>query len=213
MMQREVGNPEFPIWLIGDSNPKQWQDKLTIPLDPRHPIRHNIWTSILDVIQDQVFRFAGKRLDTSQFFIRNAVDNPDKKPEGSSIDWSRDAIFEQQQLTQFIERYQPKILFSFGAFAFEFTRRAVGEQGQRKFSYWGARQLGDEFRKRINGFDTLKGNILPLLHRSISGGKFIQSHDQFSGGEGVNYFDYTGGEIARVLIDKFDGLPIWILRM
>jgi hypothetical protein len=212
MMQREVGNPSFPIWLIGDSNPKQWQDILTVPLDPRHPIRHNIWTAVLEVIQDQIYRVSGKRLDMTDLYIRNAVDDPDKKPKDNSLGWNQDTVLEMQGLARLVEHYQPKLMFSFGAFAFEFTRRAVGEQDQRKFSYWGARELGNEFRKRINNCSADNVNIFPLLHRSIAGGKFVQSHDQFCGDKGVNYFDYTGEKIARVLIEKFDELPIWILR-
>lgn len=32
-MQRSVGNPRFPIWLLADSNPRQWQSVLQTPLD------------------------------------------------------------------------------------------------------------------------------------------------------------------------------------
>ena len=86
-MLRESGNLRFPIWWLGDSNPVQWQDSLTAPFDPRHPIRHNIWSSILDVIQDNVFRQNRCRVDSSMVYIRNAVDDPAKKPRQSSIIW------------------------------------------------------------------------------------------------------------------------------
>jgi hypothetical protein len=46
-MKPLVGDPDFPIWLLGDSNPKGWQSVLETPLDPRHPARHNIWTPVL----------------------------------------------------------------------------------------------------------------------------------------------------------------------
>lgn len=36
-MKPQVGDPDFPIWLLGDSNPKGWQSVLETPLDPRHP--------------------------------------------------------------------------------------------------------------------------------------------------------------------------------
>ena len=104
MMKKEVGSKSFPIWLLGDSNPEQWQNKLDEPLDSRHPIRHNIWTSVLNVIQDRIFR----------------------------------------------------------------------------------------------------------EHRSIAGGKFIQSHNYFCGKNGGNYFEFVGNHISDLLIRYCDQLPVWI---
>ena len=40
-MREYAGDPECPIWLIGDSPPEAWVDRLATPLDPRHPARHN----------------------------------------------------------------------------------------------------------------------------------------------------------------------------
>ena len=53
-MKEFSGDPEFPIWLIGDSPPENWVDKLDFPLDAKHPARHNVWTSILDSLQAQL---------------------------------------------------------------------------------------------------------------------------------------------------------------
>ena len=61
MMKKETGNPRFPIWLLADSEPDGWRDRLDDPLDKRHPIRHNIWTSVLDVIQADVFLALGQQ--------------------------------------------------------------------------------------------------------------------------------------------------------
>lgn len=61
-MDRETGYKTFPIWLIGDSEPKKWKDKLNEPLDYRHPVRHNIWTSIIDIVQDLLYRHNNKRI-------------------------------------------------------------------------------------------------------------------------------------------------------
>jgi len=55
MMHRETGEKTFPSWLLGDSNPARWQSRLENPLDAKHPIRHNIWTSVLDVVQETVY--------------------------------------------------------------------------------------------------------------------------------------------------------------
>jgi hypothetical protein len=65
MMAADVGNKNFPIWLLGDSNPERWQGELKTPFDPRHPVRHNIWTSILDVIQDIS---GGKFVESHNYF-------------------------------------------------------------------------------------------------------------------------------------------------
>jgi len=54
-MNESVGDPKFPIWLIGDSPPEAWADKLDTPLDPRHPARHSIWTSVADPMQDRFY--------------------------------------------------------------------------------------------------------------------------------------------------------------
>lgn len=55
-MKKDIENKAFNIWLLGDSNPKNWDSILETPLDPRHPARHSIWTPVIDVIQDQAFR-------------------------------------------------------------------------------------------------------------------------------------------------------------
>jgi len=210
MMEREVGNRNFPLWLIGDSNPTQWQSSLKTPLDPRHPIRHNIWTPIIDVIQDRVFRSLEMRIDTSTIYIRNAVNDPAKKPSQISVQWSISAESEISDLTSLIKDHKPIMLFCFGAFSYEFVRRAMGEQEKRKYGYWGARRLGDEFRYRIGNFDPIKNNIIPLLHRSISGGKFIESHEYFCNEKGVNYFEVVGSKIADKILQYKDQLHIWI---
>jgi integrase len=57
-----IGDPEFPVWLIGDSPPEKWMDKLDYPLDMKHPARHNIWTSVADQMQDRLFRHDRKDL-------------------------------------------------------------------------------------------------------------------------------------------------------
>ena len=84
-MKRDCGDKNFPIWLLGDSEPENWKDVLTSPFDSRHPIRHNIWTSILDKIQDNIFRTNFNRINVERIYIRNAVDDPIKKPKYNQI--------------------------------------------------------------------------------------------------------------------------------
>jgi len=210
MMDREIGNSGFPIWLLGDSNPPRWEKSLRTPLDPRHPIRHNIWTPVIDIVQDRVFRERSSRVDTSQLYIRNAVEDPTIKPKPAHIEWGKTAEIEVDVLRKLINGNKPQLILCFGAFAFEFARRALSQEPERNFGYWGARRLGEEFRQRINQFHPDFTNSLPLLHRSISGGKFIQSHDYFCAVEGANYFEFVGNNIADKLIEYHNQLPIWI---
>lgn len=209
-MEREVGNKDFAIWLLGDSNPKNWQDKLLTPLDPRHPARHSIWTPILDAIQDRLFRQCRIRMDTSSLYVRNAIENSDQKPRGAELAWKTEVEQEIEQFRQLIHKHKPKLVLCFGAFAFEFARRVDFQKPEQNYGYWGAKRLGQEFSQRIDRFDIHISNILPLLHASIARGRFIQSHDYFCDKEGENYFKYVGNCIVDKLIKHQDQLSIWI---
>ncbi len=209
-MIKDIGDKSFDIWLLGDSNPKNWESVLDSPFDPRHPARHSIWTPVIDVIQDTVFREKHIRVDTRQLYIRNAIENPDYKPKSNINDWSQIVNTEIYLLQDLISEYKPKIVFSFGAFAFEFGRRVLGDDPNRRYGYWGSKKLGSEFRLRIDHFDTTKTNLIPLLHVSIARGKFIQSHNYFCDKEGSNYFDYVGSTIASRFLGNEGNLDIWI---
>ena len=91
-MEQETGTPQYPIWLIGDSEPDRWKSELKTPFDPRHPIRHNIWTSIIDIVQDSLYRELGKRIDTKELFIRNAVKDAKDKPPRYQKDFWPDIV-------------------------------------------------------------------------------------------------------------------------
>jgi hypothetical protein len=114
------------------------------------------------------------------------------------------------ELQNLIQLNQPKMLFSFGAFSFEFARRTLAQEPQRSHSYWGAKRLGEEFKTRIAQFEPSTTNLLPLLHVSIARGRFIQSHEYFCGQKGANYFEFVGGQIAQKLIEHRDKLDVWI---
>ena len=201
MMKKESGDKNFPIWLLGDSNPPQWEKELQVPLDSRHPIRHNIWTSVIDVVQDRVFRELGKRIETENIFIRNAVENVAHKPKANEVVWNPKVSQEVDDFGVDIQKYRPRIIFSFGAYAFEFARRANHELPNNQFGHWGAKELGNEFKQRMDVFDASKTNIIPLLHRSISGGKYLESHNQFCFWQAnPNYFQIVGNRIADVLV-------------
>ena len=160
-MRREVGKHEFPIWLIGDSNPKNWSDKLLIPLDPRHPARHNIWTPIIDIVQDRVYREAKLRIETQNIYIRNAIENPDRKPPKNKSTWDNRLSHEINNLRQLIINHKPILVLTFGAFAFEFANRAHRAERPQRYSNWTTRSLGDMFRERTDGFVPQDTNIIP----------------------------------------------------
>lgn len=88
--------------------------------------------------------------------------------------------------------------------------RALYIGPSRAFQYWNIHKLGDEFRNSINSFNVDNINLIPLLHRIVAGGKFLQSHEYFCKYKGANYFDYVGKEIAKVIIKNKDNLDIWI---
>jgi hypothetical protein len=79
-MKDEDGDKKFAIWLLGDSNPKNWQHVLDVRFDPKHPARHSIWTPVLETIQEYVFVTRKNRVKTSPIYVRNAIEDPVDKP-------------------------------------------------------------------------------------------------------------------------------------
>jgi hypothetical protein len=76
-MNIEVGNKEFPVWLLGDSNPKNWQDVLITPLDPRHLLHTSISRGRFIESHNQFFEpdgnyfdFAGTQI--ADLFLKNS---------------------------------------------------------------------------------------------------------------------------------------------
>ena len=135
-----TGDPDFPIWLLGDSpsdSPSAKDQDLT-PLDPRHPTRHSIWTPIQDVIQRQLYVECGRRMDDSKLYIRNAVRNsyyklktPKNRVDKEYFNNNR-TLFEAKQKEAFIElrellnrdnKPKPLLILCFGQFVFEFASR------------------------------------------------------------------------------------------
>jgi|AntAceMinimDraft_9_1070365.scaffolds.fasta_scaffold01453_8 hypothetical protein len=200
-MEREHGNKEFPIWLLGDSEPQKWKKVLEFPLDERHPIRHNIWTSVIDPIQDILFRQLKVRINTSEIYIRNAITNPKNKPKQTDKTWVNQHIKEAINIfSNEIQNFQPIIIFCFGSFAYEFCCRSLNVKYQNSIKYWSTQKLGKEFIYKINYFNINQTNAIPLLHRSISGGKFIVSHENFCDKNGNNYFSFVSKNIAEIIL-------------
>lgn len=200
MMKDFAGDPEFPIWLIGDSPPAAWVNKLDTPLDPRHPARHNIWTSVVDPMQDILYRQGRLRLDMSWLYVRNAMLSLDEQPQLS-----------QKRLKELLDKHRPIVVLTFGAPAFMIALLASGEVPQKLYKT--AKLLGEQFRSRIEKCDELKINIIPLLHASIARRWFLSAHRDFVGDYGSmspNYFDYVGTKLADLLLTKLSDKPIWI---
>ena len=199
-MKDFAGGPEFPIWLIGHSPPPAWVDKLDTPLDPRHPARHNIWTSVADPMQDRLYTQGKLRLDTSRLYIRNAMLSLDEQTQLS-----------QERLKKLLDKYRPSVVLTFGASAFMIALLASGETPQKLYKT--TKLLGEQFRSRIEKYDEHKINIISLLHVSIARGKFLEGHRDFVGPYGSmhpNYFDYVGTKLADLLLAKLHDKPIWI---
>lgn len=208
-MSLRYGEPGNPIWLIGDSNPKD-EGNLAHPLDPRHPTRHNIWTPILDVIQEKVYPRRllafGYGQDAGALYIQNAVIKPDER---------NDAVLIEDRIKSLRERYMqhaPLLVLSFGAFAFEVCRAAIeqneatGEMVIRQARNRKVTDLAAEFNKRVN---VPECSLLPLLHQSVAR-SFDHAHKKFSDQQhGSNYFLYAGQAIARRLLHQHSSASIW----
>lgn len=211
------GSPEFPIWLIGDSPPKNWHEDLDVPLDPRHPARHNIWTPVLDQIQQTVFR-DGLRLDVRQLYVRNAVDSTELIPP-KRAEWNWAALAPSiQTLGNDLKQHRPQLVLSFGAFACEMVCRArraglAVPCVERKIDTWTTKELGVAFRQGVSQYDPAGINHLPLLHVSIARRHFLSAHAHFrsdSDKKKPNYFDYVGSELGELLLKHLKDKPIWL---
>ncbi len=212
-MRESSGSPEYPIWLVADSPPKNWESQLSVPLDSRHPARHNIWTSVLDCMQAELFRNGKRRFDGDRLYIRNAVIRAGDKPTSSATLWSPELSEQVDGMTIRLQKHRPQVVLSFGAFAFEFMRRANAESVLRPFGYWGTERLGWEFRKRIGISDPDPATLIPLLHVSISWGNFLKSHQYFVHSEPpeeANYFEFVGKDLARLLLERLSSEAIWV---
>ena len=207
-MKRDCGVMESKIWLIGDSEPNNYSDRLENPFDLKHPTVHNIVTPILANIQDELFD-ARIRIDWDKLYIRNAMKN--------SRDWQEASALNEEVLTfrQLINEYSPIIIIPFGTRAFEFVRRALNEDS-KKIDGWSTYEIGKEFTKRCKNFDVYNTNIIPLLHASICRGRFLEAHNNFcaaiediNGMVEDNYFSATAKIITPILLENKNRFECW----
>ena len=208
-MKESVGSLSSPIWLIAESPPEDWADELDEPLDPKHPVRHNIWTPVLENIQSHLYAKLRKRLCVGELFVENAIQHKDLVPSPNDRDWETSLQkAARDELGGLFRTHTPKLVLTFGRFAFEFARRGRGHSPRRPFSHWTIDQLGIEFAKRIQRFDENRLNLIPLLHMSIAL-NFLEAHAKFTGTEDGNYFDYVGENLAECLIQHESEFPIY----
>lgn len=209
-MLQESGDKDSAIWLLGDSSPLGWGEFLSEPLDSRHPARHNIWTPVLERIQELAFSEDRRRLDGTRLYVRNAVHNPEDRPRPNALEWDPKLIDQTSEFGKLLKTHAPQLVFTFGAFAFEFARRGFNVEPGRRFSHWTTARLGAAFRQGIEDFNPETVNILPLLHVSIARGHFLKSHENFTEDRNGNYFDFVGKEIGALLLEHKCTLNIWV---
>ena len=195
MMKQASGEKTYPIWLL---------------VNPKHPaVRYNIWTPVLNEIQDRIFREIHTRIDTTNIFIRNAVSDCGIVP--NTLNWWRPEVAKEIVLfREMVLEHKPKILISFGAFPFEFLRRVYEIKPEKGPKYWGTSNLEDEFRKAIGNFDINKTNRIPLLRRLITSSNDLEADNCFDRKGSKNYYYDVGSKIAEKIIENKDNLNIWI---
>lgn len=194
-MKTELGNRDYPIWLL---------------INPKYPaVRHDIFRPVLDEIQDRVFRQLQTRIDTTNMYIRSAVNDGGIVPNTLNW-WGREVAKEIEFYREIIQEHKPKMLISFGAFPFEFMRRIFEIKPEKGPKAWSTSILKDEFEKSMENFDINQTNRIPLLRRVIATDKFIETQNFLSRTDRETYFQHVGAKIAEKIIENKDNLDIWI---
>lgn len=194
-LARESGEKSDPIWLL---------------VNPKHPaVRYYIWTPVLAVIQDKVFRDIHKRIDTDNILIRNVV--RESGLVANTLNWWGTEVEEEiASFRELVHEHKPKMIVTFGAFPYEFVRRVYELKPIKGPKYWSTARLKDEFERSIVNFDINETNRIPLLRRVVESGKFIEGHNYFCEELVENYFYYVGTMIADKIIENKDGFNNWV---
>jgi hypothetical protein len=194
-MKRELGNRTYPIWLL---------------VNPKYPaVHHDIWRPVLDEVQDRVFRELQTRIETSNIYIRSAVNEGRIVPNTLNW-WGREVAKEIELYREIVHEHKPKMLISFGAFPFEFMRRVYEVKPEKGPKAWSSSILRDEFEKSMENFDINQTNRIPLLRRVIASDNFIETRNFLSRTDRETYFQHVGTKIAEKIIENKDNLDIWI---
>lgn len=110
-------------------------------------------------------------------------------------------------MSDLLHRHTPKLVFSFGEFAFEFTRRSFNEAPIK--TSWSIIELGEAFIERIEAFNPQGINVIPLLHAIIARGEILENHRKFTRGENDNYYEFVAQKIADCLVQNQTEFPLW----
>ena len=210
-MDTYSGCINFPVWLIADTPPSRWKDRLASPLDPRHPARHSIWTSVENYLQRRCYRRHKLRFDTSRLYIRNALVDTEAKPRANELRWGAGVPEGVKSLRGDIDHHRPRLVLTLGAFSFEFVRRTKNHEAHQPYGHWSTTRLGYEFRHRLSNWTGADCNTLPLLHASIARGRFLEAHAYYVGDQDPdgNYFQHVGEQLADLLLERFVGADVW----
>jgi hypothetical protein len=124
--------------------------------------------------------------------------------------WGRKVADEIELFREIAQEYKPKMLISFGAFPFEFLRRAYEINPQKGPKAWGTSILRDEFNKSMDNFDINSTNRIPILRRVVTSENQRGNLNFVSRTERETYFQHVGTKIAEKIIENKDTLDIWI---
>ena len=192
---RDSGDKTYPIWLL--VNPKYTA------------VRYDVWRPVLDEIQDIVYRELHTRIDTTNIYFRSVVNNIAIVPNTLNW-WGREVADEIDLFREIAHEYKPKMLISFGAFPYEFLRRAYDVNPQKGPKAWGTTILKDEFDKSMDDFDINATNRIPILRRVVTSDSQRGNLNFVARTERETYFQHVGTKIAEKIIENKDTLDIWI---
>jgi hypothetical protein len=208
-MRHESGIREFPIWLLGGSEEIKLATQSESEYDPGPSPILGMWNPVISRIQNIIFKRIKKRIDELQIHIRNAIKDTDHFPNPVNKIWTPYLYNLLGEFRNLIEKHKPIILITFGAFPFEFARRALNEEETYPWDYWSSKRLGDEFRTRLENFDMKETNAIPLLHEIAQNETFEIKREQFCGSQKANYLDYVAGMVAEKILEFNKRLKIW----
>lgn len=193
--KEESGDRSCPIWLL---------------VNPKYPdVREDIWSPILDEIQDKVYRKLHARINTRNIFIKNAVSDIGIVSKTANL-WAAEIAEEIAMLRESILEHQPKIIITFGTVTNELVKRVFEIRPEKGPKYWSTTNLSDEFERSIANFDINQINRIPLLNRVSKSDRFIEERNYFSCEDSETYFRDVGSKMADRIIENKDSLKIWI---
>jgi hypothetical protein len=198
-----------PIWLLDDSYAAKWRQEPKALLDPRHPARHDMWTPILNEIQNAVYRPDKLRVDEGRICITKAAGNG----VGGEADWGFGTPSIGSRIAEYgelINANRPRFVLAFGRRAYAFARLATGAKDRCSPTDWNRKTLGAEFRRSVDDFNPNEVNIFPLLHAITARRQWKESHSEFTGDPTGNYFEFTGELIGGLLKRHASELDVWV---